>query len=73
MHVTSNGGISLPRPSIAGLTVAKHSRRHFVGFLINNEGAGPGAGSFEPLANATEARLRPARKINPGIAFRMED
>jgi hypothetical protein len=57
MHVTSNGGLSLPKPSIAGQNVAKRFR----------------PGSFAPSANATEARLRPARKINPGIAFRMED
>lgn len=56
MHVTSNGGISLPKPSIAGRNVAKRFR----------------PGSFAPSANAPEARLRPARKINPGIAFRME-
>ena len=73
MHVTSNGGISLPRPSIAGRTVTTRSRRHFVGFLIGTGGAGPFAGSFEPSANAAEAQPRPARKRKPGSGFRMED
>lgn len=46
MHQTSNGGLSLPQPSIAGRNVAKRSKRHFVGHIVGNDGAVPGTGNF---------------------------